>query len=514
LEPGPKTDLSQFSLFLAILLQKGGASSFFVETIQIAAEDRFVSVKLTDELIGRLVAFWEDGRRALVDVSLSEKFAILRDLLIYGFSEQYTLLCDCRHITNLDEETAKIILDLCEAGVSPICLNPCKDQLNEYARRRKVNNIRILNVRHAQSPLNYVPVASSLFEDPVDFWGWEGENVGSLNPRFRRAARNFFGIGNEEECDSAAKFVKAHYDIEAIAQTQYDDIERAEEEERALIQQDAQEFSEDLECDSKTDEGQDFGYQLDCVDDLYKVSAVASLRALRSAICKHALNSLLVEYTVQLRGTDILVTPYHAHAIHSIEAGAEVVLGRPAVIAEKTASLLASQIREFEMLLAKHRVREVEIQKYLERSPAILKALGYSHVYPQVVLQRDDGTSLRPDFIVQPTSDEWCDIVDIKLPRMRTVVGIRDRKSLAAAIHELAAQLREYAAYFEDEKLSRRLGRLYGIKCYRPRLIGVVGTDPRLADDRQIRRLMTAYSDVKVLTFDQLLRHAKSRLLI
>lgn len=184
------------------------------------------------------------------------------------------------------------------------------------------------------------------------------------------------------------------------------------------------------------------------------------------------------------------------------------------MIARKTSTLLHTELEELQQLLALPDTRESAIQRYLEQHPALFQALGYVNVYPQVVLARDDGTSLRPDFILEPAGRDWCDILDIKVPQMKTVVGSRDRQTLAAHIHELSAQLREYSAYFEDERLAKRIEDVYGIKCYKPRLIGIVGRDPKTDDERQLRRLMTAYSDVDIVTFDQLLCLAQTRLLI
>lgn len=133
---------------------------------------------------------------------------------------------------------------------------------------------------------------------------------------------------------------------------------------------------------------------------------------------------------------------------------------------------------------------------------------------PQVVLEREDGSSLRPDFRVQPTGSDWWDVLDLKLPDENTLVGGRDRKAFSAAVTQLAAQLREYGAYFEDPRLARRIEQKYGIKCYRPRMVGIIGRDPLTGDERQLRRVMTQYEGLNVLTFDQLVRIAKTRILI
>lgn len=241
---------------------------------------------------------------------------------------------------------------------------------------------------------------------------------------------------------------------------------------------------------------------------------LAGRRYLQKEFDRIGMNSLLTEFSIQVSGDQVLVTPYHAHAVHSIEAGDHLLFGRPAVIAARTGALFKQEILTLEKLLTEPRVKEARIQSFLETHPRIFSGLGFTHVYPQVILQREDGTSLRPDFILEPVKNGWCDILEIKVPDMKVFVGKRDRKTLSASIHELVAQLREYAAYFESEQLSKRIQELYGIKCYRPRLIGMIGYDPRLADERQFRRLMTAYSDVSIITFDQLLRIAKSRMLI
>jgi hypothetical protein len=225
-------------------------------------------------------------------------------------------------------------------------------------------------------------------------------------------------------------------------------------------------------------------------------------------------NSLLTEFCLQFSQDRILVTPYHAHALNQLETRREIMVARPAIIAARTGSLLHPELAELEDLLRDPKVTEGKLQKYFEHNPQALQAMGYAQIYPQVVLEREDGTSLRPDFLLEPIGSKWCDILDLKLPEVKTIVGGRDRMAFSAALTSLTAQLREYAAYFEDERLSKRVEGVYGIKCYKPKLIGVIGRNVQHADERQQRRLMTSYSDLTVMTFDQVLQVARSRLLI
>ncbi len=241
---------------------------------------------------------------------------------------------------------------------------------------------------------------------------------------------------------------------------------------------------------------------------------VLQRRYLQRFIDRNRRRSLLSHFNVDVADGVVHVRPYHAGALNMIEAGKEIILGRPGIRSNRTREALGVELLKFEELISDRKTKEVQIQRFLEQHPTILEALGYRSIYPQIVLARDDGTSLRPDFILEPIGSPWCEILDLKLPGTSIAVGRRDRKMMAAAVHELVAQLREYGAYFENERLAKRVEDVYGIKCYRPRLVGVIGRDPNLADERQKRRMMTAYSDVSVVTFDEVLKIARTRLLI
>ena len=243
-------------------------------------------------------------------------------------------------------------------------------------------------------------------------------------------------------------------------------------------------------------------------------TVINARRNFTSLIRRKGSKSLLTEYCMHCSGGKLLVSPYRAYSLHKVESKQDLIIARPGVLARKTGLLQSDELEQLEYLINDSQTQESHLQAFLEKHTAVLRAMGYGHIYPQVVLEREDGTSLKPDFILEPVHDEWCDILDIKRPQVSTVVGRRDRKAFSSAVIELLAQLREYAAYFEDAHLAKRVKDRYGIKCYRPRLIGIIGRDPRLVDEMQLRRMMTSYADARILTFDQLLRMAKSRLLI
>jgi hypothetical protein len=237
-------------------------------------------------------------------------------------------------------------------------------------------------------------------------------------------------------------------------------------------------------------------------------------RYLESFIEASTRHSLLVELAIQSSGEVTRVVPYHAHALNRIDVNGELWIGRPAVIAKQTQSILRSELASFEKLIARTDVSEKEIQDWLETHPWFFKSLGFAKVYPKVVLERETDGPLIPDFILEPAANTWCEILDIKRPEPTLIAGPSDRKRFSAAVSQLQAQLREYRAYFEDPRLAQSIEKKYGIKCYKPKLIGVIGREIPDAGTREMRRLMTSYSDTEIVTFDRLIKQSQARLLI
>jgi hypothetical protein len=130
-----------------------------------------------------------------------------------------------------------------------------------------------------------------------------------------------------------------------------------------------------------------------------------------------------------------------------------------------------------------------------------------------VLLERDDAGPLIPDFILQPFDNELCDLLELKLPGEPLVVGTENRRRFSGAVHTAAAQLRTYRDYFEDRSKRDGVFSRYGIKAYRPRLSVVIGRSPTI-DPIEFRKIAEGQTDVKVMTYDDLLRRAKRFLVI
>jgi hypothetical protein len=243
------------------------------------------------------------------------------------------------------------------------------------------------------------------------------------------------------------------------------------------------------------------------------VPEILGRRYLARFLANQTRQSLLYEFALQLADGHSVISPYRSHALNEVEVAKDVWIAKPAVFARRIRAVFDKELRSFEKLISGD-VREEEIQLWLEQHPEVFRAFGYAKVFPKVVLEREKAGNLIPDFIVQPSDDGWCDILDIKRPEVIVATGPSDRKRFSAAVTELQAQLREYAAYFEDPKHAKAVEAKYGIKCYRPKLIGVIGREIPEADSVEMRRLMTSYKDAEILSFDKLITRSRNRLLI
>jgi hypothetical protein len=223
-------------------------------------------------------------------------------------------------------------------------------------------------------------------------------------------------------------------------------------------------------------------------------------------------NSMLVQMGMYCdERNDVHLIPWHANSLHHVAGrGEETLLIRPGRSARRHRHRFTDAITSLEAAINDPAVHEREIERILVEHPQFLHGLSYREIYSQVVLPRRDGSSLRPDIIAEPVGDDWAHIIDLKLPVDPILVG-HDRPELAKALNAAAQQLREYQAYFDDRDLADRVEKKYGFRCYRPKMVVIIGRDPtRFSPDEQ-RLAMTAYPDLEFVTYDRLLRVARER---
>ena len=185
---------------------------------------------------------------------------------------------------------------------------------------------------------------------------------------------------------------------------------------------------------------------------------------------------------------------------------AQLFVGAPYVHVRSHSVFWRQKLDKFDELLNDSAATEHHFQEFFERNPQFLLGLDYDRAIPHPVLYRDADGPLIPDFFLQPLDRKLCDILDLKLPNEKLVVGSKNRFRLSSSIYEVVAQLREYSDYFDDPKLRADVQAKYGITAFKPALSVVIGRTPRHVSDQKYRQILEGTSGVKILTYDDLRR--------
>jgi cold shock CspA family protein len=172
----------------------------------------------------------------------------------------------------------------------------------------------------------------------------------------------------------------------------------------------------------------------------------------------------------------------------------------------------AALVEELEELINTPRVKESQLQEFFERNPHFLQGDSYEEAHPHLILKREYKGPLIPDFALKPTNlNVYCDLLDLKLPSVKLMVGNGNRRRLSATVMEACAQLREYRDYFEEKRNRDAIEEEYGLKFFRPKMIVIVGKRGAYSP-AELRKAESDIPQLTLITYDDLLERARSRL--
>ncbi len=166
---------------------------------------------------------------------------------------------------------------------------------------------------------------------------------------------------------------------------------------------------------------------------------------------------------------------------------------------------LSEGIKVFRNLIAKKTLEESELQDFFEKNPMFLCLATYKRLLPQLALERVDDTKLIPDFFLQRVTDDYWDILDIKLPQKPILAGSRDRRRFAAEVNDAIAQVRQYREYFEDPRNREKLRSEHGILVHKPKTMVLIGASSE-TDREELSRIRAQQPDVAIMAYDEILR--------
>jgi len=174
-------------------------------------------------------------------------------------------------------------------------------------------------------------------------------------------------------------------------------------------------------------------------------------------------------------------------------------------------SNLQEAITELEWLINNPKSREKDFQNFFIRNKDFILNDEYKEAHPHVVLSRNRGEPLIPDFVLEPISGELCDVLELKLPSTPIFNLKKNRMRYSAAVAEAAAQLREYGRYFEEENNRNAVLERYGLRAYRPKMLVIIGRRSTKVDPLDERSVQTDRPDLHLRTYDDIIIRMKWR---
>lgn len=172
---------------------------------------------------------------------------------------------------------------------------------------------------------------------------------------------------------------------------------------------------------------------------------------------------------------------------------------------------LGEAIDELEYLINSPAVKELDFQRFFERRPDFILNDDYKKAHGHIVLAREDGGSLIPDFVLEPANGSLSDLLELKLPSVEVFTLKKNRCRFSAAVFEACAQLREYSKFFEEAHYRKLVQEKFGLLLYRPRMFVILGRRGDV-DPLQLRAIQSDLPQLDVKTYDDVIERMKRKL--
>jgi hypothetical protein len=170
------------------------------------------------------------------------------------------------------------------------------------------------------------------------------------------------------------------------------------------------------------------------------------------------------------------------------------------------------KIQAFEELLSKPDLNEPKMQKFFEENPEFLYfGTRYKRVVSHPVLLREGKSDLIPDFLLERVIDSYCDILDIKLPDKKLVVGLEERRRFSGNVDEALAQVSEYRDYFDESKNRKYIETKYDLKILKPNVLVLIGDSANI-DREELIKIKDRRKDGEVVTYSDIASQMKTLL--
>ncbi len=173
---------------------------------------------------------------------------------------------------------------------------------------------------------------------------------------------------------------------------------------------------------------------------------------------------------------------------------------------------LRTSIEELESLVNDRKSKEADFQDFFKRNKDFVLNEDYREAYPHIYLEKNDGRILIPDFVLEPVNQaKLCDLLELKLPHSPLYVLKENRERFSSAVMEACAQLREYSAYFDQQKYREKIYQKYGLSAFKPKMFVIIGRTATI--NPMIRkRIESDVPGINVKSYDEIIEQKKFKL--
>jgi hypothetical protein len=172
------------------------------------------------------------------------------------------------------------------------------------------------------------------------------------------------------------------------------------------------------------------------------------------------------------------------------------------------------EIEELNWLINKPNVIEDDLQRFFEAHQHFLLGSDYKNLHSQVVLTDNTEHEMIPDFFVERIGTNYSDIIDLKKPNEKLIVGSENRRGFSANLSSALNQLREYRNFFEIPNNRDAFYNRYGFRAYRPKIMVIMGRSRDFYNEIERTQILDEYKHVQVMTYDDILERARRHQLL
>jgi hypothetical protein len=220
---------------------------------------------------------------------------------------------------------------------------------------------------------------------------------------------------------------------------------------------------------------------------------------------------------LKVEGKSIKVVPVEAWGDHNLTAKGYASTSNGLLLPNQTI-FIQDELNHFESLLnSQSSYLEQMWQEFFQENPHWFYLIGdYENMQSQLSMKLDvflttnQNKSLIPDFFLKRSGLELWDVLEIKPPTKRVVVGKESRRRWSAQVEEAVAQVKIYSNWFNDKSNINWFKNKHGLQIEEPNPVVLIGRDHDFKSDIEKQRLQRD-RNVKLFTYDDLHRIAKHR---